>query len=234
MGSGGNAAGSGATPAGAFALHLRTSVHRGQADRSAGPPAARAPEAARQRCMFSLRESLRRATNRRRGTGSAVSRKAVSVHMESLVCRRGGDMSTPQKCPPTRNYLQTTLDNRRYACLPLSGGDAVAPRRTGRSVHRCISATWLAHFAVCRRVRVGSLTPRPSFGFRAEIVRRLNAGCSASGRGRGCMVRSSLRGLTCPAGVRSWANVLPVCSVLSVRPDGGHQVLSPAAGGGDD
>ena len=25
----------------------------------------------------------------------------------------GGDMSTPQKCPPTRHYLQTTSDNRR-------------------------------------------------------------------------------------------------------------------------
>ena len=27
----------------------------------------------------------------------------------------GGDMSTPQKHPPTRHYLQTTSDNRRYA-----------------------------------------------------------------------------------------------------------------------
>ncbi len=43
-------------------------------------------------------------------------------------------------------------------------------------------------------------------------------------------MRSSRRGLAYPAGVRSRVNVLPVCSVLSVGPDGGHQVLSPAAG----
>jgi hypothetical protein len=28
--------------------------------------------------------------------------------------RSRGDMSTPQKRPPTRHYLQTTSDNRRY------------------------------------------------------------------------------------------------------------------------
>ena len=47
MGSGGNAAGSGATPAGTSACSYGASVHRGQAGRSAGPSAARAPEAAR-------------------------------------------------------------------------------------------------------------------------------------------------------------------------------------------
>jgi hypothetical protein len=29
----------------------------------------------------------------------------------------GGDMSSPQKCPPTRHYLHTTSDNHRYARL---------------------------------------------------------------------------------------------------------------------
>jgi hypothetical protein len=27
----------------------------------------------------------------------------------------GGDMSSPQKCPSTRHYLQAASDNRRYA-----------------------------------------------------------------------------------------------------------------------
>ena len=85
MGSGGNAAGSGATPARHLGLQLRTSVHRGQADRSAGPPAARAPEAARQHCPVSIRTLLQRATNRRGGTAPVVSREAVSVRMEILV-----------------------------------------------------------------------------------------------------------------------------------------------------
>jgi len=56
MGRDGGAAASGASPAGAFACRPRVPVHRGQADRSAGPPAARAPEAARQHCPFSMKE----------------------------------------------------------------------------------------------------------------------------------------------------------------------------------
>ena len=39
-------------------LHPRTPGHRGQAGRSAGPPAARAPEAARQHCTFSMKKSF--------------------------------------------------------------------------------------------------------------------------------------------------------------------------------
>ena len=40
----------------------------------------------------------------------------------------GGDMSTPQKCPPTRHYLQTTSDNRR---------SVRAGWRVGTACHRC-------------------------------------------------------------------------------------------------
>ena len=65
-------------------LHLRAPVHRGQADRSAGPPAARAPEAARQHCTFSIRTSLQRATNPRRGTALTVSWEAVSAPWKFL------------------------------------------------------------------------------------------------------------------------------------------------------
>ena len=55
-------------------LHPRTPGHRGQAGRSAGPPAARAPEAARQHCPFSMKEPLQRATSRRGRTAPVVSR----------------------------------------------------------------------------------------------------------------------------------------------------------------
>jgi len=51
----------------------------------------------------------------------------------SRVCRRGGDMSTPQKCPPTRNYLQTTLDNRRSGSGPCCAVLPTVARRCGRS-----------------------------------------------------------------------------------------------------
>jgi len=84
MGGGGNAAGSGATPGRCRSLHLRTSVHRGQADPSAGPPAARAPEAARQHYTFSMEEIVTESNEPSWGTVPAVSREAVSVHMEVL------------------------------------------------------------------------------------------------------------------------------------------------------
>jgi hypothetical protein len=82
----------------------------GKPSRSAGPLAARAPEAARQQCRSSTREQLRRAT-------------ALVSYMRSAVStgRSRGDMSTPQKHPLTRHYLRTTSDNRRYARRVRSG-----------------------------------------------------------------------------------------------------------------
>ena len=43
----------------------------------------------------------------------------------------GGDMSTPQKCPPARHYLQTTSDNRRYGRVTLRPVYRRLPHRTG-------------------------------------------------------------------------------------------------------
>jgi hypothetical protein len=54
MGSGGNAAGSGATPTGAIACTYGPQFIEGKPT-----------EAARQHCPFSIRKSLQRATNRR-------------------------------------------------------------------------------------------------------------------------------------------------------------------------
>ena len=93
-------------------LHPRTPGHRGQADRSAGPPAARAPEAARQHCTSSQKKSLQRATTRRRGPRRPPAGKRCPCPGKSCVHCRGGDMSPPQKWPSTRHYLQTTSDNR--------------------------------------------------------------------------------------------------------------------------
>jgi hypothetical protein len=85
MGSGGNAAGSGATQAGAVACTYGPRSLR-QADRSAGPPAARAPEAARQHCLLSIRKSLQRATNRRARAehNRAIQRRYAGVVASSL------------------------------------------------------------------------------------------------------------------------------------------------------
>ena len=64
MGSGGNAAGSGATPAGGVACIYGPQFIEGKPTGAQGRP-AQAPEAARQHCPFSIRKSLQRATNRR-------------------------------------------------------------------------------------------------------------------------------------------------------------------------
>ena len=71
---------------------------------------------------------------KRRGSSAVPARgirlrgatKLVSVY--EVGGERGtlrGDMSTPQKRPPTRHYLLTTSDNRRYACLDDRSGGAV-------------------------------------------------------------------------------------------------------------
>jgi hypothetical protein len=49
-----------------------------------------------------------RGRGRQPGSPCPCTRSAVSAG------RSRGDMSTPQKHPPTRHYLQTTSDNRRY------------------------------------------------------------------------------------------------------------------------
>ena len=49
----------------------------------------------------------------------------------------GGDMSTPQKCPPTRHYLQTTSDNRRSVADSASPIELSRARRSG-----CSASCW--------------------------------------------------------------------------------------------
>src|ERR1700704_2836597 len=120
MGSGGNAAGSGATPAGTSACSYGASGHRGQADRSAGPSAARAPEAARQHCTFSLKKSLERTTDRRPGTAPAVSGEAVSVHLELLVC-----VVAAETCLRRRNPRLPGIIARRLQITAVLDGSVV-------------------------------------------------------------------------------------------------------------
>jgi len=52
-------------------------------------------------------------------------RSAVSAR------RSGGDMSTPQKGPPTRHYLQTTSDNRRSVLIVSPSLRQIAGHITG-------------------------------------------------------------------------------------------------------
>ena len=95
-------------------------VASGKPTRRAGPPAARAPEAARQQCHPARGEPLLRAT------------RPVSVHEVAVSMGRSrGDMSTPQKRPPTRHYLQTTSDNRRSVVWPSPIGIAAVAHLTG-------------------------------------------------------------------------------------------------------
>jgi hypothetical protein len=46
----------------------------------------------------------------------------------------GEDTSTPQKCPSTRHYLQTTLDNRRYGRQSRLADRVIVPRPNDRYV----------------------------------------------------------------------------------------------------
>ncbi len=55
-------------------------------------------------------------------------RRIVMTLMMTFPRSCGGDMSTPQKYPPTRHYLQTTSDNRRAVD---SAGDPQSPDGLG-------------------------------------------------------------------------------------------------------
>src|SRR2546429_284177 len=56
-------------------------------------------------------------------------------------------MSTPQKCPPTRHYLQTTSDNRLYGTRVSAAGHLAAPESDDLLLPRG------AIEAACRRLR---------------------------------------------------------------------------------
>jgi hypothetical protein len=67
----------------------------------------------------------------RRITPKRARRTSMTSTDDDLSHSCGGDMSTPQKCLPTRHYLQTTSDNRRSGRQPWPLG--CWPRRTERA-----------------------------------------------------------------------------------------------------
>ena len=114
MGSGGNAAGSGATPAGTFACNYGPQFIEGKPTGAQGRlrPEHRKRRGSTARSVSGIRYGEQRTVGGNCIGGQPGSR--VRAYGKSYVCCRGEDMSTPQKCPPTRHYLQTTPDNRRY------------------------------------------------------------------------------------------------------------------------
>jgi hypothetical protein len=137
MGSGGNAAGSGATPGGTFACNYGPQFIEGKPTRAQGRPR---PEHRKRRASNAPSASGNRYREQRTLAGSCTGRQPgsrVRAHGNSCVRCRGGDMSTPQKCPPTRHYLQTTSDNRRSGRQPAMSMSASTASGTGISARRC-------------------------------------------------------------------------------------------------
>src|SRR6516162_3731950 len=124
MGSGGNAAGSGATQAGAVACTYGPQfIEASRPERRAAR--GRAPEAARQQCPFSIRKSLQRATNRRGERYRPSAGKPCPSAWKALWALSRRRHVYAAKCPSTRHYLRATSDNRRSV------------RRTGARVTAC-------------------------------------------------------------------------------------------------
>jgi hypothetical protein len=131
MGSGGSAAGSGATPAGTFACTCGPQFIEGK---PTGAQGRSRPEHRKRRARTVPSASGNRYREQRTVAGDRTGRQPgsrVRAHGKSCVRRRGGDMSTPQKCPPTRHYLQPTPDNRPIVRGGSVGWLAGRPRRTG-------------------------------------------------------------------------------------------------------
>ena len=114
-------------------------VADGKPIRRAGPPAARAPEAARQQRRSGTWERYGEQRTVR-GQGRSASSPCSYAGSGLARGRCGGDMSTPQKRPPTRHYLQTTSDNRRSVLEQSLWSGPLEARRTGRSVR--LPAAW--------------------------------------------------------------------------------------------
>ena len=113
MGSGGNAAGSGATPAGAVACTYGPQFIEGKPTGAQGRPR---PEHRKRRASTARSASGNRYREQRTVAGNCTGRQPGSrVRAHGKLCGRcrGGDMSTPQKCPSTGHYLRATSDNRR-------------------------------------------------------------------------------------------------------------------------
>ena len=114
--------------------------------------AARGPStgSARQHCLFSMKKSLQRATDRHGRPAAPAAGKPCPCTRKALCALSRGDMSTPQKRLPTGHYLQTTSDNRRSGRRPGSAVAAQMPRRMRQSARlrpsRCPSGGADARF----------------------------------------------------------------------------------------
>jgi len=130
---GGGAAGSGAIPAGALCPQLRvpSSSRASRPERRAagGPSTGSGAPALPAQHGGIVTESNEPSSGN--CTGHQPESRAPA-HRKPSVRRRGGDMSTPQKVPPTRHYLQTTSDNDRYVHTLVTGlhGRCGTPERT--------------------------------------------------------------------------------------------------------
>ena len=112
MGSGGNAAGSGATQAGAVACTHGPQFIEGKPTGAQGRPR---PEHRKRRASTARSASGNRYREQRTVAGNGTGRQPgsrVRAHGKPCGRCRGEDMSTPQKCPSTRHYLRATPDNR--------------------------------------------------------------------------------------------------------------------------
>ena len=155
MGSGGGAAGSGATPAGTVACTCGPQFIEGKPSGAQGRPR---PEHRKRRASTAPSASGNRYREQRTVAGNCTGRQPgcrVRAHGKPCGRCRGGDMSTPQKCPPTRHYLQTTSDNRLIETLGRRCGPGRDGSESGRSVER---SRWAGSLTACRLVWPGLRT----------------------------------------------------------------------------
>jgi hypothetical protein len=113
MGSGGNADGSGAPPAGTVACNCGPQVIQGK---PTGAQGRLRPEHRKRRGSSSAGPACGNATESNELSVARAGQLAGPCPYAGSGLARGrcgGDMSTPQKCPSTRHYLKTTSDNRR-------------------------------------------------------------------------------------------------------------------------
>lgn len=135
-GGGRKVAGSGAISARDLACNQGTPGHRWQADparrAACGPSTGSGAAEAPFQHVGTATESDEVSVARGRPAREPVSVRELWVSAG----RCGGDMSTPQKCPSTRDYLKQTSDNRR------SGRPADRPRLCARRARwNILSAT---------------------------------------------------------------------------------------------
>jgi hypothetical protein len=143
--------GIGGLPSSADTRNLTTESDEGTGGRAAGSGAIsaeylylqsqdpRSPSASRPGAQGRLRPEHRK----RRGSSAVPAhgnrygeQRSWCLYMRSAVSagRSRGDMSTPQKCPSTRRYLQTTSDSRRYVRTSAQCRSPRWPSGFGRSV----------------------------------------------------------------------------------------------------